>query len=291
MQRLDLIFIDISKGGKLYYQAYGSGKPIIVLHGGPGMSQNYLLPYMAELAKNHQVIFYDQRGSGKSIYGTIDDSTININQFVEDLENFRQKLGLNKITLIGHSWGGELAMHYAIKHPDHLHKLIIMNSLPANEIGIKAFIENYTKITAQVKPSLEKIEQNPKLKEGDAKLFEQYLKLIFSTYVKNEADVSKLNLSFTSNETKSYFEVSTIFAENFITKPFDIRPDLQKINVPTLVIHSDYDPIPLWTAKDIANSIKGAKFLLIKDCGHFPYIEKPDETFKVIEEFMQEVSR
>jgi hypothetical protein len=79
-QNHDQGYVEV-KDGKLFYQTFGFGEPIIVLHGGPGMDQGYLLPQMLELAKEHKVTFYDQRGSGKSLDTKIDEKTITINQF------------------------------------------------------------------------------------------------------------------------------------------------------------------------------------------------------------------
>ena len=82
--------------GKLYYQKFGSGMPIIVVHGGPGaLDQSYLLPQLLTLAKDHEVIFYDQRGSGKSLETKINPSLIT-DQFVKDLEALRAHFGLAK---------------------------------------------------------------------------------------------------------------------------------------------------------------------------------------------------
>ena len=88
------------ENGKLFYQKFGSGDPIIVVHGGPGLDQGYLLPQMLELAKDHELIFYDQRGSGHSLEASIDPKYVTADQFAEDLEKLRSKLGLKKIVLI-----------------------------------------------------------------------------------------------------------------------------------------------------------------------------------------------
>lgn len=111
-----------AKNGRIYYQIVGKGDPVIVIHGGPGLDQGYLLPGMALLAKNHQVIFYDQCGSGRSSISVIDEQHINDEQFVEDLETLRKALGHPKITLVGHSLGGLLAMRYAIKYSSNVKK-------------------------------------------------------------------------------------------------------------------------------------------------------------------------
>lgn len=129
------------KDGSLYYDEIGQGIPIIVVHGGPGLDHGYLQPQLSQLAANHKLIFYDQRGSGKSLETPLDEEYINIHQFVEDIEDLRKSLGLNKFVLMGQSWGGLLAMQYAVDHQDHLMGLILLDSAPADYKGQKAFID------------------------------------------------------------------------------------------------------------------------------------------------------
>jgi proline iminopeptidase len=113
---------------KLFSQSFGTGTPIIVVHGGPGLDHAYFLPQMLELAKDHQLIFYDQRGSGKSLETELSPELMNVNQFIQDLEDLRKDLGLNSFVLLGHSWGGELAMHYAVTYPESISALILMRA-------------------------------------------------------------------------------------------------------------------------------------------------------------------
>ena len=117
------------KDGCLYYNEIGQGIQIIVVNGGPGLDHGYLQPQLSQLAANHKLIFYDQRGSGKSLDTPLDEDHINIHQFVEDLEDLRKSLGLNKFVLMGHSWGGLLAMQYAALHQDRLIGLILLKAL------------------------------------------------------------------------------------------------------------------------------------------------------------------
>ena len=114
-------------GAELYYKIMGSGEPIVILHGGPGLEHTYFLPQMGELAKNYKLIFYDQRTSGGSISST-DSSSITLGNFVEDLEGIRKAFDLDKMNLLGHSWGGMLAMFYATKYPENLNSLMLISS-------------------------------------------------------------------------------------------------------------------------------------------------------------------
>jgi len=117
------------------------GEPIIFLHGGPGLSHNYLLPYFDELAANYQLIFYDQRGSGKSAFPK-DTTSINIATFVEDIEGIRKYFDKDKIILAGHSWGSLLALHYGQKYPDNLTQLILISPAPTTSTHYEKMLSN-----------------------------------------------------------------------------------------------------------------------------------------------------
>ncbi|PKP46294.1 MAG: hypothetical protein CVT95_07200, partial [Bacteroidetes bacterium HGW-Bacteroidetes-12] len=114
-----------------YFKIIGTGEPILVLHGGPGLFSDYLISSFEGLAEGYQFIFYDQRGSGKTDFPK-DTASISIDNFVEDIEAIRKHLKIDKITLSGHSWGGLLALFYAKKYPDNLNKLILIAPGPSN---------------------------------------------------------------------------------------------------------------------------------------------------------------
>ena len=90
------------KDAELFCRVVGKGDPLIVIHGGPGMPHDYLLS-LKELAKEHQIIFYDQRATGRST-GEVTPETMQYQLFVEDIDSLRNSLGLEKISIIGHSW-------------------------------------------------------------------------------------------------------------------------------------------------------------------------------------------
>jgi proline iminopeptidase len=102
-------------GVLVYYMTVGRGAPLVIVHGGPGASLDYFLPYLLPLARHNRLIFIDDRGSGKS-QKLQDPSAYTVENMVEDLENVRQGLGLGKISRLGHSYGGVLAQAYALKY-------------------------------------------------------------------------------------------------------------------------------------------------------------------------------
>ncbi len=116
-------------GFKLFYRSFGSGDNVLLcLHGGPGVPHYYLLPLAKLASSNFRVVFYDQLGVGGSEKPE-DSSLFNIERGAEEAEGVRKALGLGKIYLLGSSYGGALALQYALKYQQHIKKLIIASGL------------------------------------------------------------------------------------------------------------------------------------------------------------------
>jgi proline iminopeptidase len=278
--------------GKIFYQKFGKGDPIIVVHGGPGLDQGYLLPQMLELAKDHEVIFYDQRGSGRSLEASIDTECINSNQFAKDLETLRLELDLKKVALIGHSWGGFLSMSYAIKYPDNVSSLILVGSYPADYKGQKAFAEEFNKRTTNIKPKIDPLFNYKTLSALSKEQINEAYRDLFSVYFKEPLNVQKLTLDMRKESAIGGFNVlSLMLKTSYFTPDCNLIPALRKLNVPTLIIHGNQDIIPVDAAKTMQKAIPGSKVVYLNDCGHFPYIEKPNKFFSSIRSFLSKVEQ
>jgi proline iminopeptidase len=121
-------FVD-ANGVLIYWKSIGSGAPLFVVHGGPGASHDYFLPHLVPLARTNRLIFIDERGSGRS--ERLENAKLyTVENMVEDIEAVRRALALEKIALLGHSFGGVLAQSYALRYPENLSSLILCSSGP-----------------------------------------------------------------------------------------------------------------------------------------------------------------
>jgi proline iminopeptidase len=280
-------YIDVD-GGKLFYQTFGknkAGTPIIVVHGGPGLDQGYLLPPMLELARNNQVSFYDQRGSGKSLCFKLDKHHITMDIFIADLEAMRKKLGYEKFILLGHSWGGLLGIKYATLYPERIAALIFMDSAPATASGYTEFINSFNSRIEPLALRLHAIQSSDKFKHGDSESITQLFRTLFTAYCYSPNAVEQLVLQFTAESYLDGSKVAEIFDEGYLTD-YDLKLELQKLQLPVLIIHGDHDVVPLTTAQEIAALIPGAQLVVLENCGHFPFIEKPVELFAALKRFL-----
>ena len=278
------------ESGKLFYQRFGKGDPILVVHGGPGLDQGYLLPQMLELAKDHEVIFYDQRGSGRSLEASIDLKYIRSDQFAKDLETLRLKLGLKKVALIGHSWGGFLSMSYAIKYTANVSSLILVGSVPADYKGQKAFADEFNKRMHSIKHKIDPLFNQKTLSALSKEQINDAYRDLFSVYFEKPSNIQKLTLDMSKKSAIGGFKVlSLMLKTSYFTPDCNLIPALRRLTVPTLIIHGNQDIIPIDTAKTIHKVISGSKVVYLNDCGHFPYIEKPNEFFSSIRSFLSKV--
>ncbi len=276
-------------GAQIYCRAVGEGDPLIVIHGGPGLTQDYLLPQMDRLAETHRVIFYDQRGCGRST-GKIDADSMQIKTYLEDLEAVREAFGYKKVAVLGHSWGGFLAMQYAIAHPEAVDKLILLNTMSPSSEEFTLFVKEWTQRMAPYLETLNAIKESKEFAMGDPKSCERYYQIIFRRYCYNPDKADLLNLSLSPKAAIDGSKIYALFRENLFTKPFDFHDQLQALSMPTLIIHGDCDPIPASTAQRLHESIPGSKFILLPSCGHFPYVESPEELFHELRGFLSQTT-
>src|SRR5437867_5422940 len=116
-------------GVRLFTRRAGDGPPVVVLHGGPGAHHDYLLPQYDLLARGRTLLYYDQRGGGRSPVSR--ETPVGWREHVADLDALRSHWALDQLTLLGYSWGGLLALLYALEHPDRVARLALVSSAPA----------------------------------------------------------------------------------------------------------------------------------------------------------------
>jgi len=273
------------KNARLKYPEIGQGRPIIVIHGGPDFDHTYLLPDMDRLSDAYRLIYYDQRGRGRS-QGELRLEDISIEQTIEDLDGLRDYLKLEKVTVLGHSWGGHVAMQYAIRHPERVAHMVLMNTAPASyEDYLLLRQERHGRMAAHAE-KLDELASSPEYFAGDPETVAQYYRIIFGTTIKQPEHLEQLNLNWEQEDILRGRAIEDRFVEGlYWSEGFTILPELKQLSSPTLVIHGDYDFIPVQCAARIAEAIPGACLAVLSDCGHFSYLESSEEVRKVMAEF------
>ena len=275
----------LTNGINTYYKIMGEGEPIIVVHGGPGMAHNYLVPKFSRLAKNYKLVFYDQRACGKT-NGEEYPAQITINNLVKDLKDLIGELGVEKINLVGQSFGGLIALNYAIKHQNNLKSLIILESAPASSEYEDEF-ENtiMERLNKKEKEKQLRLKNSEKFKNLHTETHIEYYLSLFKAYFYDKSYHKELNFNYFTKKMLKKNAISDPMFDKYI-KDYDIYDKLKKITCPTLIIHGKYDPIPYQSIVRVHKCIAESELILFERCGHFAHIEKKEKYFNAIEKFL-----
>ena len=273
-------------GTQIFCKSIGTGIPLVILHGGPGLDHSYFLPQMEKLADTYELIFFDQRGSGKSSL-RVDSTAMTLDALVEDIDRVRDAYNLNTMNLMGHSWGGLLAMFYAIKHGDRLNSLILVNSTPpTSELRSASFkiIGERTSREDSIAQAL--LVQTPGFKRRDPAAMQKYFRLLFRGSFRDRQKADELTLTF-GPDYGARSKLVQYLAKDPQLQAYDVLSRLETITCPVLIIGSDYDPAPPEANERIHSHIAGSRYVVMKNCGHFPFIEAPAQFFPVVREFLE----
>jgi len=270
----------------LFCRSFGTGSPLLILHGGPGFSHDYLLPEFKRLAKDHLVIFYDQRGCGKSMKAWSSKENL-LDLYLTDIEAIQDHFGFKKVSILGHSWGGFLAMHYALCHPERIDRLILSNSMPACH---EEFLITFKERKAKLKPYEEELQHiltSKALEEGDPKMGEALYRLYARVYCYDSEKVNLINFKMTPEAFVNGRKINQLFFHTDTLKDYNLYPRLKQIHIKTLVVHGDTDIVPPWMAKKLHDHLPNSEYILLEKCGHFPFVEDPENYFRHLKNFLK----
>lgn len=270
----------------LYWAVYGPrGAPtLLVLHGGPGAHHDYLLPQLLALADEYELLFYDQRGGGRS--KTDDRTPITWETHVNDLALVSAELEVDPLSLVGYSWGGLLALLYSIEAaagrvspaPD---RLVLIDPAPVTRAFRNDFEREFARRqsgadVARLRADLAASD----LRERDPDAYRQRaFELSVAGYFADPAATHDLTpFRVTGRVQQSVWDS---LGDYNLLKP----GALDTVKAPALVVHGRQDPIPLASSVAAASAL-GARLIPIDGAGHVPYVEQPGALFAAIREFL-----
>lgn len=275
----------------LYYRDVGQGTPIILLHGGPRLDHNYFLPDMDRLADAFHLIYYDQRGRGKSARN-VQPADVSIRSEIDDLDRLRAHFRLESIVVLGHSWGTLLALEYAMRHPDRVSHLILLNSTPASQDDLNLFQQARLANAPEDAEILRVLASRPAFAAGDLEARAAYYRVYFRTTLRPPALLDRLiehlQVGWTKEGVlKAGAIAERLWNETYESSGYNMLPRLARLSIPTLIVHGDHDFVPVACAGHLAEAIPGARLVVLRDCGHFSYLERPDEVRKALGDFLR----
>lgn len=264
--------------------------PLLCLHGGPGVSHDYLEPLRAVADTGRRVIFFDQLGSGNSDHPHKPEMWT-VELFVEEISVVRQALGLERIHLFGQSWGGMLAMEYALKKPIGLASLILADSPASMPQWVAEANRLRAELPAEVQETLLRHEtagttSDPAYEEAMLVFYRRHVcrldpwpDCLMRSWEKLKQDPE---VYLTMNGPSEFFVTGTL-------KNWSIVNRLGEIDVPSLLLSGRYDEATPAIVETVHRGIRGSEWVVFEDSSHMPHLEEPERYLKVLTEFLSRV--
>jgi proline-specific peptidase len=280
---------------KVWYRVVGEAEapgklPLLTLHGGPGAAHDYLEPLEAVAATGRRVIFYDQLGCGKSDHPH-NPSLWTVPLFVEEVGVVREALGLERIHLLGQSWGGMLAMEYALTKPSGLHSLILADSLSSIPLWVAEADHLRADLPVGVQATLAKHEQAGTY---DDKEYEEASLVYYKRHVCRAEpwpDCVMRTFDQMAADPEVYRTMwgPTEFLATGNLGDWDITPRLGEIGVPTMLFSGRYDEATPRVVQAMHDAIPGAEWVIFEQSSHMPHVEETERYLQVLSDYLDRV--
>jgi len=289
-------FID-AHGVLIYYMEVGRGAPLMIVHGGPGASHDYFLPYLLPLARHNKLVFIDERGSGKS-EKLEDPKGYTVENMVEDVEDVRKGLGLGRISLLGHSYGGVLAQAYALKYQNNLNHLVLASTFPSTSQMNEVFVKMKEKMAPELRQKIDAMEKDGLFGKGpdyrknrytDAYMIAAWGEGYFPYVYQNHPDPNDDPLQDGIMSWDLYREMWGSDGEFVIDgnlKSVEYVDRLPSIKVPTLIIAGDHDECDPSLSQEMHEKIAGSDLVIVPKSGHMTFVDQPGVFIHSVDEFL-----
>jgi proline iminopeptidase len=282
--------ISAPDGVRLYYRAVGTGRDtLIVVHGGPGFTMEYLARDLEPLAEGRTLVFYDQRGTGRSTLVS-DSAALGADRFVDDLDAVRAHFGLERVRLLGHSWGAGLIALYAARHPQRLDRLLVVGAIPARRSDLtEAFQAMAAGRDSGMRVRMREARDAWVADPGNPAACRAYYVLWYHPFYGDAAAASRSRGDFCAGTPES-LRNKMASVDRFTMASlgdWDWISSLRGVPAPTLLIHGTEDPLPVRSAREWVAALPNARLLLLEGIGHFPYVEAPERFFPAADAFLK----
>jgi proline iminopeptidase len=292
-------FVD-ANGVMIYYKAIGKGEPLLILHGGPGASHDYFLPYLLPLARKNRLIFIDERGSGRSqkIENT---SAYTVENMVEDVEAVRKELDLGKISLLGHSCGGVLALAYALKYQENLSHLILCSTFHSTKKMNMVLKNIKDKMAPELRQRIDKLEKEGLYGHGldyeknrytsgymIAAWGEGYFPYLYQNHPDPNYDPVANGIMAWDVYREMWGSNGEYIIDGNLTS-VEYGDKISTIKVPTLVTAGDNDECNPSLSKEMNEKITGSKLVIFPKSGHMTFVDQPVLFISAVDDFLHPV--
>ncbi len=254
----------------------GAGPVALVLHGGPGLP-DYLEECARELATVFTTIRYTQRGNPPTTVG----APYAVEDHIADALTILDDAGVDRAWVVGHSWGGHLALHLAVTHPERVHGIVCVNTLGARNDVLPDFKHNLTRsLSPDRRAWLEDVDAREDAGTATKAESLEAFATIWPYYFADPEAAPPFPFEQLGEGSETFRSVT----EHFERRTLEER--LPGVEVPALFVHGAVDPLPARTSIETAALMSNARVELLEGCGHFPWSEQPGELRRSISEFL-----
>lgn len=279
--------LDVS-GVELIYWLEGSNadaRPLLVLHGGPGLGSRYLrAPLTATLGDHRVLVFYDQRGSGYSEGADAPDE-LTIDRFVADVDAVRAAAGVASIDILGHSFGGLLALHYALAHPDRVGHLVLVDPDPPSRPLWETYKQRLeTRTAPEEAATMASIVAQPDW-GSNPEATEAWFAIRMRAYVSDPDRAAYINMPFDEMTLNNYTITYPAIRENL--GEWDLHDKLAGVIAPTLIVAGSDSIFPPEAMQSLDDVLSDSRLVFLENVGHFPFIEAPEAFRRLVVPFLE----
>ncbi len=265
------------------YRVYGSGKPLLIINGGPGMNSDGFEGLAVSLSKDYRAIIYDQRGTGKSVMKKVDSTTINMALMISDIESIRVQLGYEKWSILGHSFGGMLASAYATVRPDRIDKLILSSS-GGIDLGLLSYFRESlnSKLTPTQLDSIAYWEGQ--IAAGDTSHFARLARgrNLAPAYVQDPKYIPVIAERLTQGNST----LNQLMWHDMRRIDFNCAEKLKSYTGSVLIIQGRQDIIRPQTVEAAQRAFSNSRVVYMEHCGHYGWLDNPEVYFKEVVGFL-----
>jgi proline iminopeptidase len=272
-------------GVDLFYRVVGpsSGDYVLVLSGGPGEDIHSMQGIADELGKKYRCIMWEQRGTGRSKLPKYDASTINLNAYMEDIEALRKQLHAEKFIVVGNSWGMILGLAYAGMHPDAVRAVVTIGSGPITFEYLGVFSDNQFARLGACELEVRDFWKDParETADSDRAAFER-LRVAAVAYFYDRKKALQMASELKPEDYNFRVPPAFLQAEG----KYDVRPKLKTIIAPVLLLQGRQDLAGEANVTEARSLIRNSTLTFIDKCGHMPWLEQPEQTWKIVNDFL-----
>ncbi len=257
-------------GTTLWYDCDGAGPPCLVLHGGLGLDHTLYRATLAPLGERLTLVYLDHRGNGRSGRPTIE--TVTMEQLADDAGALAAHLGHEQVVVVGHSYGGFIAQELALRHPDLVSALVLVDTTPG-QLGTTESRDD----DQGPPPPPELVEALATVPSTDEEFAAGMGRLL--PYYLHRRDPAEVEPLFAS----TIFDVAAMIRGFVVLDGWSAVDRLSTIDAPTLVLVGRHDVFTSWPqSKRIASRIPGAEMVVFENSGHMPWLDEPEQFFATL---------